>query len=706
MNSIKSILLLVLLIGILSEKAFAQQVSTKSFLVDINPDCLGTEDSKALKQLEIARDRKKNDKPKRVEALRKAVEIDPECAEAHYYLGLELLRTALSTRGASLQSAISELEEVVRICPDFHHEPYFLLASVARDNSQFEDATKYYEQYNKLTASSQDPLDEDREVQIQLDYAFVKFFADAYANPVPFDPVRVTGLTTDEDEFLPLIAPDNESMLLTRRYTQYSEVKASVVSSEERYIEKFVQAKRLPNGFETGAPLPKPFNQNPSYHYGGASLSLDNKHLYLTVCIPTVSGYNNCDIYSADLKYVTDESTGLLGYHWSPLKNLGPEINTEVGWESQPSISADGKTLYFCSARADSKGIDIYYSEKDANGNWGKAINIGPPINTNYNDKTPYMHSDSRTLYFAADGSEYQDGHLGFGGYDVFYTRQNDDGTWSKPKNLGHPINTEGDEQAFVVSTDGKWVYYSAKHPTLSQSIDIWSFELYKEARPDKVVFVKGVLNDANGDPARNATIELKSMKSKEITQVEVDENDGGYAAVIAVRDDEDVLLNVKAEGMAFQSKLIESVSSEAPKRTRTGDEESEVNTFQSLELTVEEMKEGGVYRIDDIYYRTNSAEISEKSTAILDEFAVYLKENPSITIAIHGHTDNVGKAENNLVLSADRAFSVKQYLESQGVEGAHIGYKGFGEDVPFTSNDTPEGRALNRRTEFLITGM
>lgn len=706
MLNIKKLLFAVSFLVVFDAVSYAQ-ISTKSFLVSINEECKGSEDSKAMKYLEVARDRKKNDKAKRVDALKKAVEKDPDCAEAHYYLGLELLRTAFSTRGASIKPGVSELEEVIRICPNFHFEPYFLLASIARDNSEFEQATDYYEKYFELSLDSQEPLDEDREAQIQMDYAFVKFFADAYRNPVPFDPVKVERVTTDEDEFLPLIAPDNESLLLTRRYTQQSEVRASVVSKpEEQYIEKFVQAKRVGDQFEMGEPLPKPFNANPNYHYGGASLSLDNKDLYLTVCIPSGSGYNNCDIYHARLEYTNDEVTGLLGYHWTPLRNMGPNINTVDGWESQPSISADGRTLYFCSSRKDSKGIDIYYSEKDDNGNWGQAKNIGPPINTNYNDKTPFMHSDSRTLYFAADGSEYQDGHLGFGGYDVFYTRQNDDGTWSKPQNLGYPINTEGDEQAFVISTDGKWVYYSSKHPTQSQSIDIWSFELYKEARPDKVVFVKGKLTDNDGNPAQNATIELKSMKSKEISQVKVDSRDGGYAAVIAVRDDEDVVLNVKAEGMAFQSKLIETVSDETPKQGRTSDEESEVKTFQSLEMTVEEVKEGGVYKIDDIYFKTNSAEISEKSTAILSEFALYLQENENIEIAIHGHTDNVGKADANLALSTDRAFSVKRYLEKQGVDGSRIKYQGFGEDVPFTTNDTPEGRALNRRTEFLITSM
>lgn len=682
---------------------YAQRVSSKSFSLDFNPECMGCEEGKAMKYIEVARDRKKNDKEKRVQALRKAIEEDPDCAEAHYYLGLELLRTAMS-KGASLKSAQYELNECVRICPDFHFEPYYFLASMALGAGEYVQADKYYDKYYELSAASQEPLDEEREATIALDRHFAKFYADAYNNPVPFDPVKVDGVTTDEDEFLPLVAPDNESMLLTRRYTIQSAVRASVLAEKEQYIEKFVQAKRVNGEFETGEPLPPPFNENPNYHYGGASLSLDNKHIYVTICMPAAGGYTNCDIFMADLKYATDPKTGMLGYHWTELTNMGPNVNTPDGWESQPSISADGNTLYFSSAREGSAGIDIYYSERNQHGAWQKAKPIGPPINTAYNDKTPFIQSDSRTLYFASDVGDYDERRLGFGGYDMYYVRQLDDGTWDEPQNLGHPINTTGDEQAFVISTDGKQVYYSAKDPKLSQSIDIWSFELYKEARPEKVVFVKGKMKDEQGNPPANATIELKSMKSKEINEVKIDEDDGAYAAVIVVRDNEDVVLNVKAEGMAFQSKLIESVDDEdMPKKIRMEEANDEVSTFRELDLTVNEVKDGGVYKIDDIYYKTNSAEITEKSKVILDEFANYLNENSSMRIAVHGHTDNVGKDDANLALSTDRAFSVKQYLESKGVEGSRIEYKGFGETVPFASNDTEEGRALNRRTEFMV---
>lgn len=668
-------------------------VSSKSFSIIPLEECQGSEEKKAIKYLEEAKDRK-NGKEDRLEALRKAIEEDPECAEAHYLLGLELLKTAIS-RGASFKSAESSLKEVVRICPDFHFEPYYYLGAIALGKKEYNATVEYYDKYYSLSASSSDPLDDEREDAIKLDYEYAVFFRDVYAKPVPFQPVRVSGVCTDDDEFLPLISPDNEKMLLTRRYTVQSEVKASLMSEKEQFTEKFVQAKRL-NGenFDEGDPFPAPFNENESFRYGGATMTIDNKHVYSTICKPASMGYINCDIYTSTLKYGRDPKTGMDSYYWSELENLGVNVNTENGFESQPSISADGKTLYFTSDRGENAGLEIYFSKKNDNGQWQPAQNIGPPINTPYNDKTPFMHSDSRTLYFASDG------HLGLGGLDVFYTKQKEDGTWEKPVNLGYPINSELDEQAFAVSTDGRTVYYSAKDRKNPKSIDIWSFELYKAARPDNVVFVKGRLTDEGGNPAQNASVQLKTMDSKKITNVDVSNDDGTYAAVIAVKEQEAVVMNVKGDGIAFQSKLIETEPI-GEKKQRTNNEE--INAFQEIDFDVAEVKAGGVYKINDIYYRTNSSEISEKSKYVLAEFADYLIENKGMRIAIHGHTDDVGKAEDNLALSTDRAFSVKQYLESIGVSGNRIEYKGFGESVPFTTNDTEEGRAANRRTEFLI---
>ncbi|MEM9024671.1 MAG: OmpA family protein, partial [Bacteroidota bacterium] len=430
-----------------------------------------------------------------------------------------------------------------------------------------------------------------------------------------------------------------------------------------------------------GKPLPEPFNAEDAYHYGGATITVDNKHIYMTICVPTrnKSGktYNNCDIYSTDYVYGFNEKTGANEWHWTPLENMGPNINTESGWEAQPSVTADGRFLYFASARLESKAIDIYYSEKK-NGVWGEAVNVGPPINTERNDKTPFIHSDSRTLYFSSDG------HLGFGKYDVFFARQGDDGQWEKPKNLGHPINTAEDEHGFVVSTNGSRVYFSSDKlkDQRGGKLDLFYFNLYKEARPDSVVVLKGAITNEDNQPLSKAVVEVKNMKTKAIQKIAVDSMDGKFAAVVRLKKGEDMVMNVKAKDRAFSSQLITAK-----------DEKGTPKTTRKVDVKLETLKVGKSYKLNDIYYATNSAELSQKSTLILDEFSQYLRENPSLKIEIHGHTDNVGNDQSNLVLSTERAFSVLDYLQQQGVSKDQIvKWRGFGETRPVASNDHPLG--------------
>jgi outer membrane protein OmpA-like peptidoglycan-associated protein len=345
--------------------------------------------------------------------------------------------------------------------------------------------------------------------------------------------------------------------------------------------------------------------------------------------------------------------------------------------------------LFFASARADSRLIDIYVSERQPDGTWGTAKNIGEPINTEGNDKSPFIHSDSHTLYFSSDG------HLGFGKMDVFYSRMQDDGTWGEPQNIGTPINSEEDEHGFVVSTDGKLVYFgSDKLKSQGKGgFDIFSFYLYKEARPEKVVFLKGTLKDENNEVIKDATIEIKNPKTNEVTEFKVDSTDGSYAAVVTLKKNDKVIMNVKSEKKdIFYSKLFT--------------EKDTADTFVNLDMNVQTLEKGKTIQINDIHYATNSAEIVEESKLILDELVALMKKHPSMKIAIYGHTDNQGDMELNMALSTDRAFSVMEYLQQQGIEKNRLTFKGFGPTKPIATNDTEEGRALNRRTEFEIIDM
>lgn len=653
--------------------------------------CREISDEKAMKLYKQSTDKKnKVSKAEKMKFLREIIELEPDFAEAHLVLAKEIILTA-NYQGTSISPAEPHLLKVVELCPDLHAEPFYYLGLLNMDRQEYEKSMKYYEQFLKFPAedSKKIPRDYDEKYEFAKgEFTYAKFYAEIFSNKVPFDPKQVNDVSTAADEYLPLLTPDNEWLFFTRKTVKQSRVKTSYVESHTKeYIERFARAKRTGENFEAGEPMPYPFNEFDSYNYGGAAITIDNKHIYLTICKPGKAGYINCDIFSSDYVFAADSISSTPYWHWTELKNLGPNVNTEDGWEGQPSIAADGNSLYFGSARADSKGIDIYIARKDAAGEWQPAKNAGAPINTEFNDKSPFIHSDSQTLYFASQG------HLGLGGFDVFYSRMLPDGNWSEPKNIGHPINSNKDEHGFIVSTDGKKVYFGSdllkKQGT---GLDIFSFELYAEARPEKVVFVKGEVKNENDSVVPEAKVELKNLKTKEIKEFQVDTADGTFAAVMTLKDAEDVMLQVKANDIAFNSRLISSKDTLTP-------------AIHKINMEVEDIKVDKPYRINEIYYATNSAEIAEESKLVLDEFAEYLKEHSSMKIAIHGHTDDVGNDESNLALSADRAFSVMAYLQERGVSKEHLSHKGFGETKPIAPNTSPEARALNRRTEFVILG-
>ena len=312
-------------------------------------------------------------------------------------------------------------------------------------------------------------------------------------------------------------------------------------------------------------------------------MSVDNKLLFITVVEQVnVNGYGfpTQDIYYAEFKE---------GY-WSDLKSCGPNINSMKVWEGQPSISADNRTLYF--SRAINKVIpgehfglmDIYKSERQADGSWGKAINLGPEINTAGNEKSPFMHSDSYTLYFSSDM------HMGMGGFDIFFSKMDENGTFSRIKNLGYPINTEEDEHGFIVGNDGRYGYFSSMVEEVS--LDIYSFELYQEARPEKIVFVKG--ETISGKEAlEGLEIKLKNVNTQKEVDAVLDTETGEYVGVIAVKEDEDVLMTAKKDGYAFTSQYISS-------------DENVVGKPVESKLEVKEIKKGEAYRINNINFATN----------------------------------------------------------------------------------------------------
>jgi outer membrane protein OmpA-like peptidoglycan-associated protein len=321
---------------------------------------------------------------------------------------------------------------------------------------------------------------------------------------------------------------------------------------------------------------------------------------------------------------------------------------------------------------------------------WGVPQNMGPKINTQGHEKTPFIHSDSETLYFSSDG------HYGFGGMDIFYVRKDEKGNWIEPENIGYPINTEADDVGFFVSTDSKTGYFFSYDEGKMRGkgvgrYDLYSFELYKEARPQETTFMNIEMKDKSGNKIEGATVEVTNTVTKEKTLAVVDSVKGTAMVAINLKKKDDVLITVKKDNYAFSSKVV-SIK-----------EASFANQPKPVKIEVNEAKEGSSFVINNLYYNTNSADLKKESFIVLEAFADYLKENPNIVLEIQGHTDNVGAAKANEALSANRAYTVKAYLEEKGVEGKRITAKGFGPNKPIADNSSEDGKAKNRRTEFLI---
>tara|TARA_Y100000589_G_scaffold331027_1_gene382693 strand:- start:7583 stop:9604 length:2022 start_codon:yes stop_codon:yes gene_type:complete len=583
----------------------------------------------------------------------------------------------------NIHVAVKYWTTIVEKCPSFRHYLFAMkLGEYYYQQLKFEESKKYF----NIVAHASDATKKDERFAVSR-IQEIDNFLELKNNPVPFNPKKVPGVCTQWDEYLPSLSPDNRYLFFTRR-----EIVQNLDDfTGPKWQERFIQSRKIRrDSFSRGIPMPKPFNQG--LNQGGASISVDNKMIFITIVqneigcykdIPSMRshGYANGDIYFTEFK----------NGEWTPLKSIGSNINGKCTWEGQPSISADNKTLYFARAsEPDGKtnygGMDLYKVNRLPDGSWSDPINLGPEINTPGNEKSPFMHSDSYTLYFASDG------RLGFGGYDIYYTKMKDNGKFETPKNLGYPINTEQDEHGFIVSKDGHKGYFSSKED--GTNLELYYFDLYPEARPEKVVFVEGEIKDQDGNVPEGAQVLLKNTKTDKEIEAVIDEESGKYVAVIAVGDepDEDIMLTAKKKGYAFTSQLI------------TSDEIVTGKPIKTKPTEIKPIEVGESYTINDIHFETNSYQLDKRAMEVLNEFIEFLEMNPTVKIAIHGHTDNVGDPQENLILSENRAKAVYQYLILEGIDPSRLQYKGFGDTKPIVSNNTEEGRAKNRRTEFVIT--
>ena len=549
--------------------------------------------------------------------------------------------------------------KVIASCPDNFPKVYYFLGEIAFNRKDYVNADLYLRK--SIDLGVPDPYYSDA---LNL-YHKANVLAKIINNPVTFNPKIVSGISTVFDEYLPIISPDQQLSFFTR-----TSVKSNLYSITNTTTEEFVSSKKVNGKFEIGKALSSPFNLESNE--GGASITIDNSVLYYTKCIRDKKGYNNCDIYYANSK----------GVVWSDVQRFSDKISKLDSWESQPTVSSDGNTIIFASNRVGGYGKIDLYEINLKNGKWTDPKNLGSAINSNEHEKSPYLHTDGKTLFFASTNFPT------LGGFDIFYSRKDSLGFWQEPQNIGYPINTVADEISLFVSTDGKKAYFASNQLDGVGGWDIYSFLLHDDAKPERVLFLKGELINENGRFFGDVELEIKNMSTNEITIVKV--NSGTYVSSLTLSADDDVLITIKKEGFAFKSVYISA-------------NDTSFSSPSNLNFELNSLEQGRSFNLNDIYFESNSFQINIVAKNVLFEFADYLKLNKNIEIEINGFTDNVGESIVNQILSENRAKAVYELLISYGFDKEKLSYNGYGEQFPRVENTSMSKRAQNRRTEFRI---
>lgn len=370
---------------------------------------------------------------------------------------------------------------------------------------------------------------------------------------------------------------------------------------------------------------------------------------------------------------------------WSEPQNLGSTVNTEF-WESSPALSPDKRVLYFSSNRPGGYGgRDLYMSERLPNGRWGKAVNMGPKINSTGDELAPFIHADNQTLFYTSDGLP------GYGNSDLFVLRKNDKGEWGAPENLGYPINTIENEGSLAVSADGLTAYYASDRSDSRGNLDLYSFQLRANIRPNRTLFVKGKVIDAKTKQGIPSTVELTDNNSNLVLmKVQTDEL-GDY--LVTLPTGKDYTFTVNRKGYLFYSEVYTLSRKEAD------------STYQK-DIQLNPVQLNASFVFNNILFATNSYALPANGLVELQQLIQILEDNPTLKVEISGHTDNTGNAKDNLTLSANRAKAIVDYLTEKGIAGNRLSYKGYGDTQPIADNNTESGKAKNRRTSFTIIGL
>ncbi len=534
----------------------------------------------------------------------------------------------------------------------------------------YEDAGKNLESYLKF-----ERINPTTKEQAQFYLKTAKYGTEAIKKPKPFNPINLgTGINSPDQEYFPSITADGKTIIFTRNYR-----KDGVNGQEDFFV-----SKKTNKDWETATPI-KEVNSNGNE--GAPSISADGQYMFYASCVnmygnygdETRKGFGSCDIFFAQ------QNSG----KWVKPVNIGPPVNT-ANWETQPSFSSDGKTLYFIRGmvvRGDIKEQDIYMSEIGEDGKFSMPVKLGPTINTKGKEESVYIHPDNQTLYFSSDGHPEN-----LGGLDLYMSRKQADGSWGPAINLGYPINSYADDNSLLVDPSGKVAYFASDRDGGYGGLDLYGFELPVDVRPSPITYIKGKVFDVKTKAPLDASVELIDLQTQKTVLKSFSNTNGEFLTVLAV--DKNYLVNVSRNGYLFYSDNFSLKNTKA-----------DFDRPFALEIPLQPIDTGISIELKNIFFDVDKFDLKPESKAECEKLITFLKTNPKLRIEISGHTDSDGNKKANQILSQNRAKAVHDYVVTAGIVATRLTFKGYGDSKPKLPNTSAENKAKNRRTEIKIIG-
>ncbi|MCB2207568.1 MAG: OmpA family protein [Bacteroidetes bacterium] len=584
-----------------------------------------------------------------------AIKKDPEFAEAWVLLG------DVNTELNRPDDAVADYKKALQIKPSKFYYANYLIGNHEFSRGNYNNALDYYKAFlNAENLSDKELLDTKSKIEN------TKIAIQIIGKPLDIEMVRLgQQINSPADEFINFVDEKSEFLYLTRK-----EENPAYHLDANPYRENFYYASFKNNQWDSLKLFPLPISK--SLNTGAMNFSIDRRQLFITGC-SWPNSFGSCDLFQLQKQ----------GSKWTNVINLGGIVNSKY-WDSQAILSSDGKTLYFASRRSGGiGGSDIWKSEKQNDGLWGAPINLGESINTAGNEMAPYIHADTKTFYFSSDTRP------GLGGYDLFMSEMRDDGTWNKSENLGTPVNSENNEINIFISIDATHAWISSDREGGYGGFDIYEFETDTSIKPELVVYVKGIVVDVSNQKPISAAVELTNLeRNTSVIQLQSDPENGSF--FIPVYPGTDYAFNISKTGYLFYSENFNFRDS---------------LLCNSIEKTFEliPIQQGTSMVLKNVFFEFDSDSLQPSSFPELDLLIEFLHENPELKISINGHTDNIGSDMYNKTLSENRALAVRNYLIKRDINPSRLFAKGYGASQPIEPNETPEGRANNRRTEIVI---